>query len=121
MSEIFIFQLPFNYTMYLSLTELYMIGALLLIIIVLTVKSFFLKVQSGREGFAGQKAKALGNFLKNGGVYEGQVLCMGEIWNAKADYPIMKGEKLIVCCSKGLVLFIFKRITEETSECECSK
>ena len=121
MSRIFIFKLPFDYTMYLSSTELYFWGAVLLIILILTIKSFFIKVQSGREGFAGQKTKALGDFSKNGEVYEGQVLCMGEIWAAKADYPIMKGDKSIVSSSIGLVLFLCKSNTEKIPERECNE
>ncbi|MCL2147160.1 MAG: hypothetical protein FWH52_05065 [Synergistaceae bacterium] len=121
MSRVFVLKLPFDYTMYLSSMELYILSAvLLLIILFLTIKSFFLKVQGGREGVAGQKTKALGDFSKNGEVYEGQVFCMGEIWNAKADYPIMKGDSSIVSYSEALVLYIYKRNTEQIQEKECS-
>jgi membrane-bound ClpP family serine protease len=33
---------------------------------------------------------------------------MGEIWSAKSDFPINKGDRLVVARSEGLILFLSK-------------
>jgi membrane protein implicated in regulation of membrane protease activity len=106
MSRIFIFELPFNYTLYLSSTELLFWGLILCIVFVLIIKSFFMKVQGGREGLVGKSVVALDDFSRVGENYEGQVFCVGEIWSAKADIPIQKGYRSTVSSSEGLKLFI---------------
>jgi membrane-bound ClpP family serine protease len=105
--------------MYWSVAELFFWGTVLLIILVLTIKSFFVRVQCGREGLVGKKTSALADFSKKGKVYEGQVLCMGEIWAAKADFPVSKGENFFVYHSEGLVLFLNNEHDENKKENEC--
>jgi len=106
MYKIFIFELPFDYTLRLSSMEILFMGVLLLIIFILTVKSFFIKVQGGSEGLVNQSVVALGDFSEKGEIYEGQVLCMGERWIARADFPVKKDDRLIVSYSEGLILFL---------------
>ncbi|MCL2767862.1 MAG: NfeD family protein [Synergistaceae bacterium] len=106
MSRIFIFQLPFDYTLRLTSTEMFFWGALLLIILVLSIKSLFVKVQGGSEGLVGQNVIALGDFSEKGESYEGQVLCMSEIWTAIADFQVKKGDRFMVSRSEGLTLYL---------------
>ena len=113
MSRVFIFELPFEYTMYFSMKELIFWGALFLLILLLTAKSFFIKVQGGREGIIGQSVIALGDFPEKGEAYEGQVLCMGEIWAARAEYPVKKDDRLMVSSCEGLMLFLNNDINKK--------
>jgi len=106
MYRIFTFELPYDYTLRLTSMELFFWGALLLIILVLSLKSFFVKVQGGSEGLVGQNVTALVDFSKIGETYEGQVLCMGEIWKAIADFQVSKGDRFMVSYSEGLTLFL---------------
>ena len=109
MNRIYAFDLPFDYTLFLTQNELFFWGVVLFIIFALIVKSFFTEVRGGREGMSGQKVAALGDFAKNGENYKGLVLCMGEIWSAKADFPMKKGDRSAVFDSIGLVLFLSKK------------
>jgi len=113
MNRIFTFELPFDYAFYLTPKELFFWGALLLVVIVLIVKSFFIKVQGGREGLANQKVVVLSDFSMKNEKYEGQVLCMGEIWNGRSDFPLKKGDRSVVSYSKGLMLFLSAAKTDE--------
>jgi membrane-bound ClpP family serine protease len=103
--------------MYFSSMELFFWGVVLLVVSILIIKSFFIRVQGGREGLVGKKASALAEFVRNGEVYEGKVICIGEIWSAKADFPVNKGENLVVSNSKGLVLFLNSK-SEDENLCE---
>ena len=113
MYRIFTFELPFDYILRLTLMELFFWGALLLIILLLTAKSFFVKVQGGREGLIGQSVVALGDFPRKGEAYEGLVLCMGEIWAARAAFPVMKDDRLKVSSCEGLVLFLSNDVNDQ--------
>jgi len=106
MYRVYIIELPFEYTLNLTTTDLILGGALLLFILMLTVKSFFIKVQGGSEGLVNQRVVALGDFLGKGEIFEGQVLCMGERWIARADFPVKKDDCLFVSHSEGLILFL---------------
>jgi membrane-bound ClpP family serine protease len=108
MSRIYVFKLPYDYTLNLSTTELIIYGLLTLVILVLIIKSFFIEVSGGREGLAGQTVSAIDDFSGKGEVYEGNVICMGELWTAKADFPIKKGDRSIVSKSEALILFLSK-------------
>ena len=108
MSRVFVLELPYNNILFFSQRELMFWGIVLCVIIVLIIKSFFVKVQGGREGIIGQNTVALNDFSRNGDIYKGQVLCMGEIWTAKADFPIMKGSRSKVSGSEKLVLSLRK-------------
>jgi len=119
MSRLFILELPYNYTIYLSQRELIFWILVTCVIFALIIKSFFVKVQGGREGLIGQNVAALNDFSREDDIYIGQVLCMGEIWTAKADFPIKKGTRLFVSSSEKLVLFLSKHDSvnnDDTSE-----
>jgi len=103
-SRVYIFELPFDYTLYITSTELLFWGALLVIVFTLIIKSFFIKVQGGREGLVGQKAVALSDFTRADDKFAGQVQCMGEIWAAKSCFPMKKGNCSTVSQSEGLIL-----------------
>ena len=113
MSRVYIFKLPFDYTLSLSTTELIVWGSVLLVVLVLIVKSFFIEVGGGREGLVGQSASAIDDFSEKDEFYEGNVMCMGEIWTAKANIPIKKGDRSIVFKSEGLILFLRSEVTNE--------
>jgi len=108
MKKVFVFDLPFDYTLSLSLMELSLLIFVVLVVLVLIVKSYFIEVQGGREGLIGQNVVALDDFTEKDEFYEGKVQCMGEIWIARADFSIKKGDRLIVSKSEGLVLFLNK-------------
>lgn len=59
------------------------VGALLLIIGVLSVRSQNQKVTTGKEGLIGKKAKVIKEFKMSGDRLSGKVLVMGEIWHAE--------------------------------------
>lgn len=103
-NRVYMFELPFDYTMYITSTELLFWGALIIIVVALVIKSFFIKVQGGREGLVNQKAVALADFSRVNDKYTGQVLCMGEIWAAKSCFPMKKGERSKVSHSEGMML-----------------
>ena len=110
MSRVFTFELPFEYTFYITQGQLFfwvsVLSVVSLIVIVLSIKSFFAKVQGGYDGIIGQNVVALADFSEKGGRYEGQVLCLGERWIAVTDFPVKKDERLMVSHSEGLTLFL---------------
>ena len=108
MKKVFVFELPFDYTLNLTTMELLFWGLVILVILIFTIKSFFLEVRGGREGLSGQSVVALEDFLRKDEIYEGKVQCMGEIWIARADFSLKKGDRSIVSKSEGLILFLNK-------------
>lgn len=104
--RVFVFEIPFLDSFYLTQYELIFWGSLVVLLLFLLVKSAFVRVQGGREGLVGQKVHVLEDFELSDGAYQGQVLCMGEIWSAKTDKALKKGEHSSVASSEGLVLVL---------------
>ena len=79
-----------------------LVGALLVFAIVwVAAKSRFRPVVSGVEQLVGLDAEAVEAFTGNG-----QVMVHGEIWNATAQGPVVKGQRLKVTGVDGLTLSV---------------
>jgi len=67
------------------------------------IKAQLAKVKTGKEGLVGETGIAMTDVFE-----EGKVFLHGELWNAKSDEPIDKGERVIVTGVDGLLLLIKK-------------
>jgi len=65
------------------------------------IKAQLLKVKTGKEGLIGEAGVALTDVFK-----DGKIAVHGEIWNARSDEQISKGEKVIVAGVEGLMLVV---------------
>ena len=65
------------------------------------IKAQLLKVRTGKEGLIGETGVALTDVFK-----DGKIAVHGEIWNARSDEQISKGEKVIVAGVEGLMLVV---------------
>jgi len=65
------------------------------------IKAQLSKVKTGKEGLVGGTGVAMTDIFKNG-----KVFLHGEIWNARSDEQINKGEKVIVTGVEGLMLVV---------------
>lgn len=107
MARVFVLELPFDYSLYFTTNQLLMIGGVALFVLVLVCNALLLKVRSGREALKGQCVKAVEDFAFKEGKYQGQVICMGEIWNAQSGTTqLKKGEHATVSSSKKLLLIL---------------
>ncbi len=68
------------------------------------IKAQLSKVKTGKEGLIGEIGTTRTDVFG-----DGKVVVHGEIWNARSDEPIKKGEKVIVSGVEGFVLFITKK------------
>lgn len=67
----------------------------------IVLKSQKHKVVSGQEGMIGSTATALEDFNQ-----EGFVRVQGEVWHARSQAPVHKGDKLVIRAIEGLVLYV---------------
>ncbi len=68
------------------------------------VKAQMLKVTTGREGLVGEAGIARTDVAPRG-----KVSLHGEIWNARSDAPVKKGEEVVVTAVDGLVVEVRKK------------
>ncbi|HQP10960.1 MAG TPA: nodulation protein NfeD [Candidatus Omnitrophota bacterium] len=64
------------------------------------------KVHGGQEGLIGTVGEAQTNFIPG---TQGKVFVHGELWNAKSDEKIQKGDEIIVQAVEGLTVKIKKK------------
>jgi membrane-bound serine protease (ClpP class) len=67
------------------------------------IKAQLLKVKTGKEGLIGETGAAMTDVFK-----DGKVFLHGEIWNARSDEQINKGDRVVVAGVEGLMLLIKK-------------
>jgi len=67
------------------------------------IKAQLTKVKTGKEGLIGETGTAVTDVFE-----DGKVFLHGELWHAKSDEPIDKGERVIVTGVDGLLLLIKK-------------
>ena len=67
------------------------------------IKAQLSKVKTGKEGLIGETGVALTDVFKNG-----KIVVHGEIWNARSDVQINKGDRVVVVSIEGLMLLIKK-------------
>lgn len=67
------------------------------------IKAQLSKVKTGKEGLIGETGVALTDVFK-----DGKIVVYGEIWNARSDEQINKGDKVVVVSIEGLMLLIKK-------------
>ncbi|HOL23503.1 MAG TPA: nodulation protein NfeD [Candidatus Hydrothermia bacterium] len=80
-------------------------AAFFLWIVTKGVSTLFLKPETGIEGMLGEKGIAKTNIDTKGGT----CLVHGELWNARSEEPISKGEEIEVIKVDGLTLWVRKR------------
>lgn len=68
------------------------------------VKAQMAKVKTGGEGLVGEEGEAKTDIFE-----KGKVFLHGELWNAKSDEMILKGEKVVVKKVEGLSLIVKKK------------
>jgi len=82
-------------------------AALTIFLVRLVLLSHKRKSRSGQEGLEGEEGYAFSEIISQG---EGKVFVHGEIWNAVADEPIGKDEKIIVVKVDGITLHVKRRV-----------
>ena len=70
-------------------------------VISLAVRSQLRKPVSGSEGMIGAEGEALLDF--DG---KGKVRVLGELWDARSDLPVRKGDKVVVTAREGMTLIV---------------
>jgi membrane-bound serine protease (ClpP class) len=70
-------------------------------VISLAVRSQLRKPVSGTEGMIGETGEAVTDF--NG---KGKVWVVGELWDARSDLPVRKGDKVVVTAREGMTLTV---------------
>jgi membrane-bound serine protease (ClpP class) len=70
------------------------------------IKAQLSKVKTGKEGLVGERGVARSDVPVGG---EGKVLVHGELWKAKSEESIGRGEKVVVTGVDGLVLIVKKK------------
>lgn len=73
----------------------------ILVVITMAVRSHRRPVVTGKEGLIGSTAEALESFTKRG-----MVRCQGELWRARTEAPVTKGDILKVTKVDGLTLIV---------------
>ena len=68
------------------------------------IKAQLSKVKTGKEGLVGETGVARTDVSA-----EGKVFLHGELWNAKSEQPIGKGEKIVVTGVEGFELIVKKK------------
>jgi len=68
------------------------------------VKAQLSKVKTGKEGIIGEEGEAITDIQE-----KGKVFLHGELWNARSDVPIKKGERVVVEKIDGLLLIVKKK------------
>ena len=92
-----------------------MSGGLFLFVVAKVTSAQRRRPITGREGMMGQPGRARKAFVLAGEgplVYSGNVLVMGEIWQAQATEPIAQGDEISVTGIDGMVLFVEKASTQ---------
>jgi membrane-bound serine protease (ClpP class) len=87
------------------------LGGAILLVSYLIYRAHRNKVKTGYEGLLGEVGEAISKITTSGG----KVFVHGEYWNAVADEPIKKGEKVVVKEIKGMNLIV-KKYQEEKNE-----
>ncbi|HEX9205554.1 MAG TPA: nodulation protein NfeD [Candidatus Deferrimicrobiaceae bacterium] len=70
-------------------------------IVSLAVRSQLRKPVSGPEGMIGAAGEALADFDGTG-----KVRVLGELWDARCDVPLRKGDKVVVTAREGMTLIV---------------
>ncbi|HEX9191057.1 MAG TPA: NfeD family protein, partial [Candidatus Deferrimicrobiaceae bacterium] len=70
-------------------------------VISLAVRSQLRKPVSGPEGMIGAEGEALLDF--DG---KGKVRVLGELWDARCDVPLRKGDRVVVTAREGMMLIV---------------
>jgi len=65
------------------------------------IKAQLSKVKTGKEGIIGEAGVALTDVFK-----DGKIVVHGEIWNARSDEQINKGDRVVVVSIEGLMLVV---------------
>ncbi|MCX5809201.1 MAG: nodulation protein NfeD [Proteobacteria bacterium] len=65
------------------------------------IKAQLSKVKTGKEGLIGETGVALTDVFK-----DGKIVVHGEIWNARSDEQINKGDRVVVAGVEGLMLVV---------------
>ncbi len=81
------------------------------VVVALAIRALRLRPSTGKEGMIGEEGEVIEDFDGKG---EGRVMVHGEIWWAKSDRPLKKGEKVVVVDVRGLKLKVEK--LEENTE-----
>jgi membrane-bound serine protease (ClpP class) len=68
------------------------------------------RVVSGSQGLLGEKGNALTEFINRDAMYHGKVMIHGEIWNARSEEIIMKGDPVQVIEADGMWVLVKKII-----------
>jgi membrane-bound ClpP family serine protease len=63
---------------------------------------------SGKEGLVGKVGHTRSQFVKEGQSYAGSVFVFGALWQAEADEPLEKAEKVTVRKVEGMRLLVGK-------------
>ncbi len=80
------------------------------VVVALAIRALRLKPTTGKEGMIGDVGEAIEDFDEKG---EGRVMVHGEIWWARSDEPLKKGDRVIVVDVRGLKLTV-KKFSENT-------
>ena len=71
------------------------------VVISLAVRSQLRKPSTGSEGMVGEIGEAVTDIDR-----KGKVRVHGELWDARCDKPVRKGERVIVKCLDGMTLVV---------------
>jgi membrane-bound serine protease (ClpP class) len=71
------------------------------VVISLAVRSQLRKPVSGPEGMIGEAGEAVADF--DG---KGKVWVVGELWDARCDRPVRKGDRVVVTAREGMTLIV---------------
>ncbi len=80
-----------------------LLAAIFVLILVLVVKTYKNRIQTGEEGLIGEIGEAVSTINP-----EGKVFLHGEWWNARSDEKIKKGDKIKVISKDGMTLIVKK-------------
>ncbi len=80
-----------------------LLAAIFVIILILVVKTYKNRVQTGEEGLIGEVGEAVSAINP-----EGKIFIHGEWWNARSEEKIKKGEKVEVIGKEGMTLIVKK-------------
>jgi len=81
-------------------------GAVAFFLATRAFQSFRLPIQTGAEAMVGKNGHATGDFEDLAGHFEGTVLVHGEIWRARSQTPLQKGQSVVVENCTGLTLMV---------------
>jgi len=92
-----------------AVTVTLFISSFFFFIIIMALRAQRAQPYSGREGMVGKLGKVQGSFTGNADEhFAGNVLVLGEIWQAQADEPIQTGDRVVIKEVDGLTLRVRK-------------